>query len=266
MCKRLTSVKFPAGLQSIGDRAFMHCESLKSIELPVSVTYIGDKAFSTCYKLKQISIPDSITYIGEEALDNKEELKIIYSGTRAEFYAIPKKLYFGRCALICPKDPKTLIGRIGNIFLVSLYAAMIIAAVIVGFTVKGSLPWVISIPASISVNILFAFLDKKIEAFDEAGLFWASVIELVACAALVIFGNVSPWMLACYAGVSIGIVVANAFAIKLLNESFPVSCIFLGVGGIFISFGIMFWPSLLGIALSVIGAVAIIVGCFYATS
>ena len=46
-CK-LTSVKIPNSVTSIGDGAFYHCVSITSVEIPNSVTSIGDNAFIGC--------------------------------------------------------------------------------------------------------------------------------------------------------------------------------------------------------------------------
>ena len=49
-------VIIPAGVTSIGDRAFWKCKSLKSIVIPKSVTSIGDSVFLGCSKLESIAV------------------------------------------------------------------------------------------------------------------------------------------------------------------------------------------------------------------
>lgn len=67
----------PAGVTSIGDRAFMGCASLTSIAIPDGVTSIGDGAFSGCSGLTSITLPGSVTSIGELAFADCERLASI---------------------------------------------------------------------------------------------------------------------------------------------------------------------------------------------
>jgi hypothetical protein len=53
----LTSIELPAGLTSLGERAFYGCSSLTSIELPASLTSIGKGAFRGCSSLTLIKLP-----------------------------------------------------------------------------------------------------------------------------------------------------------------------------------------------------------------
>lgn len=77
-CK-LTSVKIPISVTSIGNGAFSHCNSLKNINepnpgsitsigrIPDSVTSIGDFAFYECPSLTYIFVPSSVKSIGAHA-------------------------------------------------------------------------------------------------------------------------------------------------------------------------------------------------------
>ncbi len=60
----LASVELPAGLTSIGGRAFDDCSSLASVELPASLTSIGICAFQGCSSLASVELPASLTSIG----------------------------------------------------------------------------------------------------------------------------------------------------------------------------------------------------------
>lgn len=53
-CIKLTSVKFPKGLQAIEDHAFFGCDSLKCIYMPYTLTDIGGRAFWHCTSLMSI--------------------------------------------------------------------------------------------------------------------------------------------------------------------------------------------------------------------
>ena len=53
-----TRVIIPAGLTSIGSRAFRNCTGLTQIHLPEGVTSIGDGAFNGCTGLTQMILPD----------------------------------------------------------------------------------------------------------------------------------------------------------------------------------------------------------------
>ena len=69
-CK-LTGVKFPDSVTSIGTEAFYGCDRLgrtDTLTLPEAVTNIGNKAFSGCNELTgTLAIPNSVVNIGTEA-------------------------------------------------------------------------------------------------------------------------------------------------------------------------------------------------------
>ncbi|MBP9726454.1 MAG: leucine-rich repeat domain-containing protein, partial [Gammaproteobacteria bacterium] len=51
----------PAGVITIGDRAFSGCTRLTQVNLPVGLTTIGDDAFFSCARLTQVNFPDGLT-------------------------------------------------------------------------------------------------------------------------------------------------------------------------------------------------------------
>ncbi len=117
---KITSIKFPNTLKSLGAGAFVACKALTEIEIPNSVTTIGDSAFSNCTNattltigtgvkdikdyafyhctsITDIEIPDSVETIGFGAFEgcsNISTLVIPNSIISADQYA------FAECGLI----------------------------------------------------------------------------------------------------------------------------------------------------------------------
>ncbi len=56
-CWKLSSIRLPNNLTSIGNVAFGSCKSIKSITLPKSVIRIGKQIFVGCDNLPTIYIP-----------------------------------------------------------------------------------------------------------------------------------------------------------------------------------------------------------------
>lgn len=52
----LTSITLPAGLENIGEYAFLRCNNLASVSIPASVKSIGERAFAYCGNLTVVSI------------------------------------------------------------------------------------------------------------------------------------------------------------------------------------------------------------------
>lgn len=74
-CNKLTKIKLPPNLVSIGDSAFLACQSLISIELPNSLETISQRAFAGCTSLLSIKFPDDLKYIGGVAFAQCHALK-----------------------------------------------------------------------------------------------------------------------------------------------------------------------------------------------
>ena len=79
-CTSLTTVKLPAGLQSIGSNAFKGCTGLSEIDFEDcdSLTTIGDIAFFGCTALGEINLPASLSNIGSNAFYECDALKEVY--------------------------------------------------------------------------------------------------------------------------------------------------------------------------------------------
>ena len=63
LCKELTAVTLPDGIQEIGTGAFWACHGLKKLNLPGSLRKIGSYAFHLCVALEAAEIPDGISEI-----------------------------------------------------------------------------------------------------------------------------------------------------------------------------------------------------------
>ncbi len=74
-CAGLTGIAIPDGVTSIGDGAFSACSGLTSITLPSSVTSIGELAFADCERLVSVTLPTGITSIGDWAFSGCSGLK-----------------------------------------------------------------------------------------------------------------------------------------------------------------------------------------------
>lgn len=62
-CNKLTRIVLPDGLKKIGDESFYQCNHMTEINIPESVVDVGEDAFTFCVKLKEITLPDNITSI-----------------------------------------------------------------------------------------------------------------------------------------------------------------------------------------------------------
>jgi hypothetical protein len=82
----------PAGLQSIGERAFSGCSSITEILLPSSVEVIGKEAISSCPNLRSISVaPGNSRYSDADGVlfDSGKTRLILYPQKRDGAYVVP---------------------------------------------------------------------------------------------------------------------------------------------------------------------------------
>ena len=61
--EELTTLEIPAGVTSVGARAFEGCTSLTSVVMPSGVTEIGWYAFRDCSEITSLTIPNSVTFM-----------------------------------------------------------------------------------------------------------------------------------------------------------------------------------------------------------
>jgi len=66
---RAESIELPAGLEGIGNGAFLDSRNLTKIVLPEGLTEMGDSAFGSCHALKTVTIPSTLKVIPQGAFD-----------------------------------------------------------------------------------------------------------------------------------------------------------------------------------------------------
>ena len=93
---RISTVKIPESVTTIGNGAFSDCSWLKNVDLPSSLTTIDHSAFSGCSQLWVISIPDGVTSIGQRAFYNCSFLTKVTLPSRLKY--VPTDV-FSYCSL-----------------------------------------------------------------------------------------------------------------------------------------------------------------------
>lgn len=71
---KLTSIKLPSSVTSIGDSSFFNCINLTSITIPSQVNSIGERAFLGCTSLTSVIIPPLVSSIGSNAFKDCSSL------------------------------------------------------------------------------------------------------------------------------------------------------------------------------------------------
>lgn len=80
---KLSSVKLPQSLKTIGEMAFDGCSNLKEIEIPNGIETIGRTAFRNC-ALTSLVIPESVKSIADYAFNNcKHLMEVFFVGNKA---------------------------------------------------------------------------------------------------------------------------------------------------------------------------------------
>jgi hypothetical protein len=72
--KKDPAYEIPAGVTTVGFKAFYGCKNLKKLTTPDGLTAIGFEAFCWCKNLTEIALPDSVTIIGAGAFENCRSL------------------------------------------------------------------------------------------------------------------------------------------------------------------------------------------------
>lgn len=76
---KVTYVKLPAGLETVGQEAFKGCTALKGAYLPAGLKKIGESAFEGCTSLSQIAVPKTVAEIEDDAFKNDGRLYMVYT-------------------------------------------------------------------------------------------------------------------------------------------------------------------------------------------
>ena len=84
-CTKLTTIKLPKNVKTIGKRAFAKCSKLKVLVLPEGITAIGDSAFAGCKVLPKQAIPSSLTRIEDHTYEGCEAFTEIVLPTKIKF-------------------------------------------------------------------------------------------------------------------------------------------------------------------------------------
>lgn len=77
VARKITSVKFPNGITSIGAGAFSGCSSLKNITWGTGLELIFEKAFENCTGLTSVKIPEGVRYIYNYAFSGCSNIKTL---------------------------------------------------------------------------------------------------------------------------------------------------------------------------------------------
>ena len=92
-CSKLTSIILPDGVTNMGTQAISYCSRLKTVVIPAGVTAIKTATFFSCNNLEDVVIPSSVKSISTQAFASANLKKIYYGGTKEEWEKI--KLEYG---------------------------------------------------------------------------------------------------------------------------------------------------------------------------
>ena len=115
-CMNLRRIIIPNGVTNIGNSAFKDCKSLEGVEIHEGVKSIGEGAFANCIALREIELPDSVSTIGRPVVSFSPFETGAFEGCSSLQRAvlpktlreIPKKLFSGCINLDEVKMPKIL--------------------------------------------------------------------------------------------------------------------------------------------------------------
>ena len=77
-CDKLTSVKIPDKVTSIGQSAFNCCSNLESMVIPATVTSISSFAFAECYNLAMVSFEGNAPTLGTNAFPTSNDIFVVF--------------------------------------------------------------------------------------------------------------------------------------------------------------------------------------------
>ena len=112
---KLTTLRLPSSVTSIGSYAYAYCDGLTAITIPDNVTTLGDYAFGYCKNLTLAIIPKGVTYIGQLAFFQCSNLGYVVSRIQSPF-AFDRDAFRDipeGCVLIVPKGTRDAYLRTG---------------------------------------------------------------------------------------------------------------------------------------------------------
>lgn len=111
----LTKVSFAdnATLESIGEAAFEGCLALAEITLPQTLTSIGIRAFASCESLREIALPDGVSTLADSVFISCSSLTTLTLGEHTTLAVISSQAFLGCEALTTLALPATL-SEIGD--------------------------------------------------------------------------------------------------------------------------------------------------------
>lgn len=151
-CQKLTSIIFPASVQTIGSGAFSGCRALTTIDIPSTVQTIGSWAFNGC-GMTTLTIPNSVTEIGDNAFGGCENLTSVNMGDGV------KKIGAGAFAGCMKLKDVTLSANIEEIGKDAF-----------GSEFYGYIPWVESMPVEDGVKYIGKIAYRFIPERDNYGI------------------------------------------------------------------------------------------------
>ena len=115
----LTSVRLPANLREIGDRAFADCRGLTNVTFAgTGVASLGDSCFSNCMSLASLTFPDSLQYLAPNVFVQCDNLQTVTFEGNAPRLDDPSRDtqvdYFGEKRWTGGTAPKRVKFRIKN--------------------------------------------------------------------------------------------------------------------------------------------------------
>lgn len=150
-CQKLTSIIFPASVQTIGSGAFSGCRALTTIDIPSTVQTIGSWAFNGC-GMTTLTIPNSVTEIGDNTFGGCENLTSVNMGDGV------KKIGAGAFAGCMKLKDVTLSANIEEIGKDAF-----------GSEFYGYIPWVENMPVEDGVKYIGKIAYTFVPEYDNYG-------------------------------------------------------------------------------------------------
>lgn len=103
---KITNVKIPNTVKSIGFSAFDGCKKLKNVNIPSSVTSIGSRAFESCTSLESFTIPKTVKSLGGRVFADCKSLKKV--NINCKLTSIKEFTFYGCTNLTKVNIPNTV--------------------------------------------------------------------------------------------------------------------------------------------------------------